>query len=171
MNLASLLTGGIMDGASKIIGQFVQDPDEKAKAELAMKELVQKETAEKEQTIRTTMKARERIMVAELQQSDNYTKRARPTVVYFGLGMISFNYCIVPVFTLFKPELQLTAFNLPAEFWMAWGGIVATWSVGRSAEKFGVTNKAVQMITGNKQSKPRKTTKPPITDLFDDWSY
>ena len=41
-------------------------------------------------------------------------------------------------------------FELPTEFWLAWGGIVSTWSIGRSAERRGARNKAVSLVTGNK---------------------
>jgi hypothetical protein len=39
--------------------------------------------------------------------------------------------------------------DLPAEFWAAWGGICATWVVGRSAEKRGSRNRMIETITGN----------------------
>ena len=40
--------------------------------------------------------------------------------------------------------------NLPAEFWYAWGGVVATWSIGRTMERRGATNNLVNVITGSK---------------------
>ena len=105
------------------------------------------------------MQARERVMVAELNQSDNYTKRARPTTVYFGLIMIAFNYCIVPLVTLLSDSVQLTTLELPTEFWIAWGGVVATWSIGRTAERVGMNNKITRVVTG---------TKKPKDDFWDD---
>jgi len=45
---------------------------------------------------------------------------------------------------------KIVTLDLPGEFWMAWGGIVATWSVGRSAEKRGTMNRLTSVITGSK---------------------
>ena len=82
-----------------------------------------------------------------MAQGDNYTKRARPTVVYVGLAVIVLNYCIAPIVANFS-NITIPELSLPTEFWVAWGGIVATWSVSRTAEKRGSRNKAVKSITG-----------------------
>ena len=95
-----------------------------------------------EETIRAELSAKERILVAELNQGDSYTKRARPTVVYAGLVMIAYNYCMAP-------SLGIMRIDLPTEFWAGWSGIVATWSIGRSVEKSGKGNKATKVITGS----------------------
>ncbi len=160
MSILSDLGGGILSGAADIIGKFVADPNKAAEANLKLKQLVNAATSQKEETLRTTMRTRERVMVAELNQSDKFTKRARPTVVYFGLVVIAFNYCLVPLITLFMEGVEVTVFDLPAEFWVAWGGIVATWSIGRSAEYIGKNNKAVRIVTGSK--------KPKHDDFWDD---
>jgi hypothetical protein len=91
------------------------------------------------------------IIQAELQQGDNFTKRARPMVVYAGLVFIFVNYVVLPpIFALAgKPLGPSGVFDLPSNFWTAWGGIVATWSIGRSFEKVGVSNRMVRMITGS----------------------
>ena len=99
--------------------------------------------------MRQELQAKERILVAELTQGSTYTKAARPTVVYYGLFAIFANYTLIPCLQWAfgsSPE----AFALPTEFWVAWGGIVGTWSIGRSAERRGVRNKAVSLATGNK---------------------
>lgn len=130
------------------IGTIIDDlrttDDEKNAAKLAMEQLIQQREAQVEETIRAELGAKERVMVAELQQGDNYTKRARPTVVYAGLAFILFNYVLPNYLPIEK------AVDLPAEFWIAWGGIVATYSIGRSMEKRGVRNQVVQGITGSK---------------------
>ena len=104
-----------------------------------------------EGTIRAELDAKQKILVAELQQGDTYTKRARPTVVYFGLVVIFYNYCLIPTVGLFMAEIP-NPFELPMEFWAAWGGIVATWSIGRSAEKRGSMNRLTSVVTGTKQA-------------------
>jgi len=167
MSILSALSGGLLSGAADIIGKFVGDPDKAAEINLELEKLVHTRTTEEEKTLRTTMRARERVMVAELNQSDNYTKRARPTTVYFGLIVIAFNYCLVPLIMLFK-DMDIQPFMLPTEFWMAWGGVVATWSIGRSVEKFGIHNNATTMITGNKPKVNAK--KADSDDFWDDVS-
>jgi len=143
---------GLVGSIGDTVDRFIESPDEKTAAKLKIQELVQARMSEIEETARTELQAKERIIVAEMNQGDNYTKRARPTVVYFGLVVIAFNYCIVPLITSFAGEGITKTFDLPVEFWAAWGGIVATWSVGRSAEKRGSMGRLTGLITGNKKS-------------------
>jgi len=108
--------------------------------------------------------AQRSIIVAELSQGDNYTKRARPTVVYAGLLFIGLVHVIFPlalkitaVFTIGNlTAAQLTELkdlmniSLPGEFWAAWGAVISIWSIGRSAERRGMSDKLITMITGGK---------------------
>ena len=132
------LVGGLIGPASKIIDGLNVSTGEKAKAHLQMEALIQQREAQVEETIRTELEAKQAIIVAELNQSDNYTKRARPTVIYAGLAFITWNYCVAPA-------VGWGSFPLPQEFWIGWSGIVATYSIGRSAEKRGTRDK----LTGN----------------------
>ena len=126
------------------------DPAKQKEIRPELEKLLQDRNSAIEQTIGAELSAKERILVAELQQGDAYTKRARPTVVYAGLGFILLNYCIVPAIQAIAGAAVVKPFALPPEFWVAWGGIVATWSVGRSAEKRGSRSRAVSMITGSR---------------------
>jgi hypothetical protein len=149
---------GLLDSVEGIIGEFHLSPEQKQQFTLQMQALVQKRDSEIEETLRAELASKERVLVAELSQGDNYTKRARPTVVYVGLAVIVFNYCIVPLLLRLVGLLGQThaaaasfePLSLPTEFWLGWSGIVATWSIGRSAEKRGIRNKAVSLITGSK---------------------
>jgi hypothetical protein len=154
---------GLLDGLGGIIDQFHLSPEQKEQFKLQMQALLQKRDDRIQETLRSELAAKERVLVAELSQGDNYTKRARPTVVYVGLAVIVFNYCIVPVLlklggliatlgghTAALDSIGYEPLTLPVEFWLGWSGIVATWSIGRSAEKRGIRNKAVSMITGSK---------------------
>ena len=132
------LVGGLIGPATKIIDDLHTSGEEKLAARQAMEALIQQREAQVEETIRTELKAKQAIIVAELNQSDNYTKRARPTVIYAGLAFITWNYCIAPA-------VGWGSFPLPQEFWIGWSGIVATYSIGRSAEKRGTRDK----LTGN----------------------
>ncbi|CAA0097701.1 Uncharacterised protein [BD1-7 clade bacterium] len=148
-------TGGFMDGVSNLIGKFVTTDKDKQAFILATEKLLQQRDAEIEQTIRAELEAKTRIIEAEMQQDDNYTKRARPTVVYFGLVVIAINHVLVPNLIQVISQVSETAVayntvNLPTEFWIAWGGICSAWVIGRSAEKRGNRTPVIQTITGTK---------------------
>ncbi len=143
--------GGIIDSIANAADRFITTDAEKASFKLKAQELLQQRMTEIEGTIRAELDAKQNIMVAELQQGDTYTKRARPTVVYFGLAVIFYNYCLIPTVALFMSTVP-DPFALPTEFWAAWGGIVATWSIGRSAEKRGTMNRLTSIATGSKKA-------------------
>ncbi len=147
--LTSFMGGGLVQSISNVADKFITTDDEKNAFMVEMEQVLQKRDSEIEQTIRAELNAKERIIVAEMSQGDNYTKRARPTVVYAGLVIIAFNYCVVPTLQSLL-ETDVAPFMLPAEFWMAWGGCVGIWSIGRSVEKRGSRNAVTQTVTGNK---------------------
>lgn len=108
------------------------------------------------------------IIVAEMNQGDVYTKRARPTVVYGGLLFIAMTSVIFPIVakcvmiysiwinqgsvaaeTAATKIMELSQISLPSEFWWAWGSVVSIWSIGRSAEKRGMANKLIEQIVGS----------------------
>ncbi|MGI1669987.1 MAG: holin family protein [Neptuniibacter sp.] len=158
----SASAGSFMDKASSAIKRFVTTDQDRLEFQKEMESLLQQRDAEVEQTIRAELGAKERTLVAELQQGDTYTKRARPTVVYAGLLFIAINHVLFPmvarILTLFAGDAlstediaMLTApIDLPYEFWAAWGGICSVWVLGRSAEKRGARNKLISTITGTK---------------------
>lgn len=148
------------EGMAGIIDRFVQTPEEKAEFQLALEQLMQQRDSELEQTIRAELGAKERVMVAEMQSGDTYTKRARPTLVYFGLLIIAWNHALLPTIAwalpLLVPDIVVYPphVDLPEAFWLAWGSTVGVWSVGRSMERRGAKNNLVSLITGD-----RPTTK------------
>lgn len=146
-NILSSSFGSTVESIGTVVKKFVTTDKDRMQAELELETLLQKRDSEIESTMRQQLEAKERILVAELQQGDKFTKRARPTVVYFGLSMIFVNYCLMPILQYLK-DMPITSFDLPTEFWAAWGGIVATWSIGRTAEKRGVKNKITSFIVG-----------------------
>jgi len=82
----------------------------------------------------SVVKAKSDIMVAELKQDDNYTKRARPTVIYAGLVILLINNVILPWITYFN-GMSIPSIVLPDAFWFAWGGIAGVYAFGRTKEK------------------------------------
>lgn len=149
--LSDLFTSGVGDLVDKVgatVDRFHLSGEEKQRFKLELRRLFQQRQAEVEQTIRKNLEARERVLVAELAQGDNYTKRARPTVVYGGLVMIGINYVIIPFLASVFGAEAMQPMQLPTEFWAAWGGVVATWSIGRSLEKANMSNGLSRMVTG-----------------------
>ena len=152
---------GDIIGAAKWIGDKIFPPDMSPEDRAKSEQILASALAERD-------KAKASIMVAEMSQGDNYTKRARPTVVYGGLVMIFLNYVLFPavgrgvvLWHTFADQFsveQLTAIAdatvalpLPSHFWLAWGGIVSTWVLGRTVEKKQVGGKIGQiaeLITG-----------------------
>ncbi|MBI9061790.1 MAG: hypothetical protein JEZ14_07360 [Marinilabiliaceae bacterium] len=109
-----------------------------------MEQLTQKREGEIEQTIRAELKAQEHILVAELQQGDGYTKRARPTVIYVGLLFILLELFGIRHIVLDQLDLGENALNIIQgsdaifkTFLAAWAGVVGVYAVGRSMEKRG----------------------------------
>ena len=142
--------GSVVESVGSLADKFIQTDDEKAAFRIQVEQLLQQRDSEIEQTIRAELQAKERMMVAELHQDDTYTKRARPTVVYAGLGFIFLNYVLFPLAALLTDVESKPLADLPAEFWMAWGGICSSWVIGRSMEKRGVRNPVLSTITGTK---------------------
>ena len=155
--LSKLFTGSIVEigeGVANIADRFIQSADEKAAFKLEMERLLQARDAELEATIRTELQAKERVMVAELQSGDSYTRRARPTMAYFGMAVILLNYVILPWAGFFMSgEGVPPPLDMPAEFWYAWAGVVGVWSIGRTMERRGSQQELVKIVTG-KQNQP-----------------
>ena len=125
--LTQLFAGGAKELASTITDGVANLKDSHlSKRELGLKieEMVSKHNDGLLAKASELIKAKSQIMIAELQQGDAYTKRARPTVIYVGLAaMIAQGFG------------HYTHFVLPETFWYAWAGAVGVYSFGRSKEK------------------------------------
>jgi len=142
--------GSVADLAKSLVDRFL--PPSMSEAQKAQKQLELQELLQRRED--AVLEAKKAIMVAELQQGDAYTKRARPSVIYAGLAFIGINHVLLPLVgylaVLVRGEAlpQMPSLSLPAEFWMAWGGICTTWVIARSAERRGIKNKLINLITG-----------------------
>jgi hypothetical protein len=140
--------GNVSDLAKTLVDKIFPpqaDPNEKLRAQEAIEQAVQA----RENQIIDTQKS---IMVAELQQGDNYTKRARPTIIYAGLGMIFLVHVAFPILAFYSGR-AVPALTLPDQFWWAWGGACSIYIISRGAEKAkvgGVMGQLAGLITGNK---------------------
>lgn len=133
MSLLSILTGpvkGIIDGVGGIIDSLHTSDEERNVAKLAVAKLIHAENAEMEKTIRKELEAKERILVAELNQDDAFTKRARPSIIYAGL-LLALGGAAAK---LLGSEVEVAGL-VPAEFWYAWAGIGSSWVISRGVEK------------------------------------
>lgn len=142
----NIFSGGISDivkAGGDLVDRFIENPTERNEFKLKLESIATERLSQVEKTMRSELRAKETLLKSELEQGDKYTKRARPTVVYGGLVMIAFNYCLAPLF-------GTAAFELPVEFWAAWGGIVSSWVIGRSYEKAGNNSKLSSVVTGSK---------------------
>lgn len=156
--LTSILGGGtarIIDSVSGVVDEFYTTEAEHAEAELKkeklkieIRKIVQAEKTQIEKTVRKSMESRERIIVAEMQSGDSYTRRARPTIVYVALAAIVFNYCVIPTIQTLA-GVGLEPFELPQEFWWAFSACIGVWSAGRSAERIVGRNRVSDVIAGN----------------------
>ncbi len=152
MDLAGV--GSVADLAHGILNKIwpdKADPTAMAAAELELQKLLQA----REDSV---LSAQRDIVVAELNQSDNYTKRARPSIVYMGLAFIGLVHVVLPMAAWVvlvgtgRPLTEMPAVALPGEFWAAWGGVCSVWVIGRTLEKKGsggMVGRAAGMITGS----------------------
>lgn len=143
--------GGIVDAAKGIFDDLHMSGEERADKEAQLERILTDGFV-----ARTKMVAE--IVKAENQSGDSFTRRARPAVVWTGLLAIIWNYVAMPTIShLVKffadTSIDWTPVALPTDFWIAWGGIVATWSIGRSMERRSLnmnkpTSKLMEMING-----------------------
>ncbi len=106
-------------------------------------------------TYKHEINASKAVIVAELQQSDNFTKRARPTVIYAGLIFILLEMFGVRIGILnyfeMSPELIDSSTAIFNSFLYMWGAIAGAYALGRTAEKRGISNTVTRLATGNKK--------------------
>lgn len=167
--------GNVIDTIADTVDRFITNPDEKKEFLLEIKrieaeqlqsqrkfitemeELTQKRESEIEETIRKELDAQKSVIIAELEQGDKYTKRARPTVVYVGLVFILleiFGLRQVILSNLKLDDIQAvidSSNEIFKTFLMAWAGVVGVYAVGRSMEKRGMRTSWTSAITGEKR--------------------
>jgi len=140
--------GSIADFAKGIIDRFFPpslSPAEKAQKALELQQMLQA----RESALLETQKS---VIVAEMQQGDAFTKRARPAIVYAGLFFIFLVHVFLPIVAFFTDKAMPTL-SLPSQFWWAWSGVCGIWIMGRTAEKAKATGRIgdiAKLITGGR---------------------
>ena len=145
MGLDLVGIGSIADLAKGLVDRFLPPAmtgEQKAQAQIQMQEILEKRET-------TLIDAQKSIIVSEMQQSDNFAKRARPSLVYSGLLFIFLVHVAFPIVAFFTNK-PMPSLILPTEFWYAWTGVCSAWIIGRSAEKKGATGSVISLLTGNK---------------------
>lgn len=151
MNLANILGGSIgkvVGDLGKVVRSFVTTDGDRMELQMKFEEILARRDSEIEQTVRTELTAKQKIIEAEMASGDNFTKRARPMIIYAGLLFIGLNHVIFPMVGMMTGN-DIAGLSLPTEFWYAWTGICGTYSIGRSMEKRGNRSRVTSFMTGN----------------------
>jgi hypothetical protein len=141
--------GSVADLAKGLIDRFFPpdiSPGEKAQRQLELQTILY-------QRENSLIEAKKEILIAELNQSDNYTKRARPTIIYGGLAFIFLVHVFIPLFSIVSQKpFPVSSLSLPSEFWLTWGGVCGVYVWGRTKEKQGLplSNPIINSIMGKK---------------------
>ncbi|MBA3031031.1 MAG: hypothetical protein FP816_19765 [Desulfobacteraceae bacterium] len=149
--------GSALDFAKSLVDRWFPpsaNPEDKLKASIELEKMLN----DRENVL---VQAKASIMTAEMNQEDKYTKRGRPTIIYAGLAFIGLVHVVFPIIAwaalvIKGGTITLPAIALPDEFWMAWGGAVSIYILGRSSEKAGgevggLMGKMYGMISGAKK--------------------
>jgi hypothetical protein len=149
--------GSALDFAKSLVDRWLPpqtSPEERLRASLELEKMFN----DRENIL---VQAKASIMTAEMNQEDKYTKRGRPTIIYAGLAFIGLVHVVFPIIAwaalmLKGGPITLPAIALPDEFWMAWGGAVSIYILGRSSEKAGgevggLMGRMYGMISGTKK--------------------
>ena len=150
--------GSLIDSIAGAADRFINTGEEKDAHKLKIASLIAARDSELEQTLRVEIDAKAPIIEAEMQSGDNFTKRARPSIVYVGLVAMLWNYVLIPTIlrfaTLFASNVDISPMDLPTQFWATWGAVCGTWVIGRSVERKAVKqgeepNRLTRLITGS----------------------
>lgn len=132
ISLSDVLGTSLLDSVKNIIEQFHMSPDDKAKLQAQLEAQKDQFTAaENDYNAKLNDIAGQNIR-AEEQSGDKFTERARPAVIWVGLLMFFWNYCLVPTAGL---HWHVVSIPIPDTFSEIWGVVVTGYVFSRSADK------------------------------------
>lgn len=163
-----LLAGGLINSVGQIIDNLHTSDEEKTDAKIRLVAGFTEFAKQADVAYQKELEVRRDVIVAELNQTDNYTKRARPTMLYAGMLFVGLNYVVAPLFgrmvavirafwelspaqALALSNMSEPLANLPSEFWAAWGGVAGVYVLARSGEKTGGFDGLWPLIVGGKK--------------------
>lgn len=132
ISLQDVLGSTLLQSIQGIISQFHLSPEDKLKLQAqfdAEKDAVQ--AAENDYNVKLNSVAGENIR-AEQSSGDKYTERARPSVIWVGLAMFAWNYCLVPTVGL---HWHVPSLPVPDLFAEIWGTVVTGYVFNRTVDK------------------------------------
>lgn len=131
-SIKDVLGSSLLDSIKGIISEFHMSPEDKAKLQAQLDEQKDRFTAaENDYNIKLNDIAGQNIR-AEEQSGDKFTMRARPAVIWVGLIMFAWNYCIVPTAGI---HWHVPALPIPDTFSEIWGVVVTGYVFGRTVDK------------------------------------
>jgi hypothetical protein len=155
-NLFSNGAGGLLSGIGGIIDKFQLSPKDREQMKLEMEGLLMQKEKDAEDTYRLELQSKTQVMQAELAQGDNYTKRARPTIIYAGLIFILLELFGLRHFfmsLMFKDDvlkiMTKSSDDIFQTFLITWASVAGVYSIGRTVEKSGKANQVTNFITGS----------------------
>jgi hypothetical protein len=131
-SIQDVLGSSLLDSVKGIISQFHMSPEDKLKLQAQLDaEKDQFATAENDYNAKLNDIAGQNIR-AEETSGDKFTERARPAVIWVGLFMFVWNYCLVPTAGL---RWHVPALPIPDLFLEIWGTVVTGYVFSRTADK------------------------------------
>jgi hypothetical protein len=138
MNFLDKIIGGgigsILEGASSVIDSLQAGKLNKQEAVKQLTEIADREKSRMHDEAVAEIGAKERILVAELQQGDAFTKRARPFVVYSG-PLIVIAEVVMRYIAHFKGLSAPATPDILTWYLPMWAGYGSVYAWGRSTEK------------------------------------
>ncbi|MHC5066554.1 MAG: 3TM-type holin [Planctomycetota bacterium] len=148
--LKNLFAGGIGATAEKI-GGVVEKVGAghlgKKELKLELEKILHEQAMAQVEQATAVIGAKERVMTMELQQGDAYTKRTRPMILRHGFYLIVFDIVAHVVAELIGKGFPMI--EVEQWFFGIWGGAMGTYTLGRSAEKYGMKSRVTSAITGS----------------------
>lgn len=157
----ALFSGGakdILEGVGELADRFITTDEDRLRFLHEAEKLITERMKARSDAAQAQMQASERVMVAELQSGDPYVSRTRPMLARWGLYTIMFNYAAVPLVSRFAAvlgaDVEIGPLEMPTEFWVAWGGVVGTWTLSRGFEKASGTSNALSRALSGSRALP-----------------
>lgn len=132
ISIQDILGGTLLDSIKGLISQFHMSPEDKAKLQAQLE--AEKDTivaAEHDYNAKLNDIAGQNIR-AEESSGDKFTERARPAVIWVGLAMFLWNYCLVPTAGL---HWHIPSLPIPDTFAEIWGVVSTGYVFNRTVDK------------------------------------
>ena len=143
MNIAGLLTGGLLGAIKDIIGQLKLSPEKRAELEILLEQnqhIIRLKELELEAAVtdRTTEEIKEASanIRAEATSVDPYVARSRPTFLYIIYAVLVFNFIALPIGQVVAGN-SIVPIALPSDLYWLFGAGYLGYAGFRSLDKSG----------------------------------